>query len=411
MIVTNQEAAFEKLARLKVGALFMEMGTGKTKVALDLICSKLHKVDYVLWICPFSLKNEIEAERMKWHPELNLDIVGCESIGSSNRIYLDVLQKVQSGRTFMVVDESLKIKNKKAKRTQRIIKLGEKAEYKLILNGTPISKSYCDLWAQMEFLSPKILGMSFRLFYNTYCEYYTRGKYKGKIKRFVNIPHLIDKISPYVFEAKLDIDTGKNKSEIYYYTNMAAYSEYKNEIFAEYYDNFREDLNFNAFSMKLQKRYTENSNRQEVINEIIKSINDRVIVFVRFLSSIPEGAKKITGAENATQRREIIEAFRNGEFNVLYITYGCGAYGLNLQFCKNMIFAEHTWDYAVREQAEARIYRMGQGKEVNYYDLICSGVGLEQLIFKCISRKGSMLDIVKQEIQKCSSEKEFIKKL
>ena len=125
--MTNQELAFEKLSRLKVGALFMEMGTGKTKVALDLIASKMHKVDYVLWICPCSLKAEIEAERMKWHPELTLDIVGCESIGSSDRIYLETLRKLESGKAFIVVDESLKIKNRHAKRTERIIKMGEQA--------------------------------------------------------------------------------------------------------------------------------------------------------------------------------------------------------------------------------------------------------------------------------------------
>lgn len=41
--MTKQEEAFKKLSRLKVGALFMEMGTGKTKVALDLISSKQNK--------------------------------------------------------------------------------------------------------------------------------------------------------------------------------------------------------------------------------------------------------------------------------------------------------------------------------------------------------------------------------
>ena len=406
----SQKAAFEKLSRLKVGALFMEMGTGKTKVALDLIASKAHKVDYILWICPCSLKGEIEAERKKWHPELVLDVVGCESIGSSDRIYLELINKTAGKRTFIVVDESLKIKNRHAKRTQRIIKLGENAEYKLILNGTPISKSYCDLWAQMEFLSPKILKMSFRMFYNTYCEYYTRGKYKGKIRRFVNIPHLIDKIAPYVFEAKLEIDTQKGYQTVLYHTDLQQYQAYKYEIFEEYYDNFREELNFNAFAMKLQKFYTENSNRAAAIESIIDGIDGGVIVFVRFLSSIPDDAHKITGQEKPTQRQQTIEAFKNGEFKVLYITYGCGTFGLNLQFCKNMIFAEHTWDYAVREQAEARIYRMGQGNEVNYYDLVCDGVGLEDLIFRCVSRKGDMLDIVKREIQKCKNgAKEFVK--
>lgn len=144
----------------------------------------------------------------------------------------------------------------------------------------------------------------------------------------------------------------------------------------------------------------------------LTEINDRVIVFVRFVASIPADAHRITGAEKAWQRKETIESFRRGEFKVLYITYGCGAFGLNLQFCKNMIFAEHTWDYAVREQAEARIYRMGQGDRVTYYDMICTDVGLETLIFNCISRKGDMLKTVKEEIKKCKGgAKEWVKRI
>ena len=409
--MNSQELAFEKLSRLKVGALFMEMGTGKTKVALDLIASKASRVDYILWICPCSLKSEIEAERSKWHPELTLDIVGCESIGSSGRIYLQTLSKTKDRRCFVVVDESLKIKNREAKRTERIIRIGENAEYKLILNGTPISQNYCDLWSQMQFLSPKILKMSYNQFFNTYCEYYTRGKMAGKIRRFVNVPHLIDKISPYVFEAKLDIETTKKKETRIYHTNFLEYEEYKEEIFSEYYNEEKDDLNFYAFSTLLQKFYTQNSDRKEIISKLIEEINDKVVIFVKFLSSIPEGANKITGEESQKERAETIERFRRGEFNALYITYGCGAFGLNLQFCKNMIFAEHTWDYAVREQAEARIYRLGQGSEVKYYDLICGGIGLEDLISTCVRRKSRMLDTVKQEIQKCKSAKDFIKTL
>ena len=73
----------------------MEMGTGKTKIALDLIASKQNKVDYILWICPFSIKNEIEEERKKWHPELTIEIVGCESISMSDYIAMDLFKKVR----------------------------------------------------------------------------------------------------------------------------------------------------------------------------------------------------------------------------------------------------------------------------------------------------------------------------
>lgn len=396
----EQQEAFEKLSKLKVGALFMSMGTGKTKVALDLAYSKKHKVDYILWICPCSLKGEIEAEKQKWYPELEIDIVGCESIGSSDKTYVQILEKATESRTFIVLDESLKIKNRNAKRTSRILKIGEKAMYKLILNGTPISKNYCDLWTQMEFLSPKILGMSYNMFFNTYCVYYTRGRYKGRIKSFTNIPHLIDKIKPYIFEAKLDIEAKKNYHKRLYTTDKAEYEAYKWEMFEKYFDKIEQDVNFNAFTMALQKYYTQNSNRSKVIDEIIQEINDKVVVFVRFLKSIPEGAKRITGEQKQIERKEIVKEFKAGKFKTLYITYGCGAFGLNLQFCKNIIFAEHTWDYAVRDQAEARIYRMGQSGDVNYYDVVCDGVGLEDMIFKCVCKKEDMLKKIKEEIQK-----------
>lgn len=397
--MNNQKLAFEKLSRLKVGALFMEMGTGKTKVALDLIASKAHKVDYILWICPFSIKGEIEAERLKWHEELTVDVVGCESIGGSDRTFLRVLQAVKKHRTFIVVDESLKIKNKDAKRTDRILRLGGYADYKLILNGTPLSKNVLDLWTQMQFLSPKILRMSYNEFKNTYCEYYVRGRLKGLVKKQYNVEHLISIIQPYIFDSELEL--GKHKNYYDYPYQMDDIEEYealkwqllKNPI-----------LDFITISQALQSHYCASKGKAQIIESLINEINDRVIVFVKFLKSIPQGAAAITGDMNTTERSAVIDDFRNGKIKVLYITYGCGAFGLNLQFCKNIIFADHTFDYAQRIQAEARIFRIGQENDVNYYNLWCD-CGLERLIQASLEKKTRLLDEVKKEIDKNGAEK------
>lgn len=59
-----QEQAYNKLRELKVGALFMKMGSGKTKVTLDLV--KDTDCDYLLYVCPFSVKNTIKDEIDKW---------------------------------------------------------------------------------------------------------------------------------------------------------------------------------------------------------------------------------------------------------------------------------------------------------------------------------------------------------
>lgn len=397
--MNNQELAFEKLSRLKVGALFMEMGTGKTKVALDLISSKAHKVDYILWICPFSIKSEIEAERRKWHAELTIDVVGCESIGASDKEFLRLFRAVETHKSFIVVDESLKIKNKDAKRTERILKLGELAEYRLILNGTPLSKNVLDLWTQMQFLSPKILKMSYNEFKNTYCEYYVRGSLKGLVKKQYNVEHLISLIQPYIFDSELEL--GKQKHYFDYPYQMDDREEYE-ELKERYLQ--APNIDFMTISQSLQAHYCKSKEKAQIIESLINEINDRVIVFVKFLKSIPNGAAAITGDLNEKERATVIEDFRQGKMKVLYITYGCGAFGLNLQFCKNMIFADHTFDYSQQIQAEARIYRLGQENDVNYYNLWCD-VGLERLIRGSLEKKTRLLDEVKKEIDKNGAEK------
>lgn len=396
--MTNQEKAFKKLSRLKVGALFMEMGTGKTKVALDLIASKAHKVGYILWICPFSIKNEIEAERRKWHDELTIDIVGCESIGASDKEYLRLLRAVETHKTFIVVDESLKIKNKEAKRTERILKLGEFAEYRLILNGTPLSKNVLDLWTQMQFLSPKILRMTYNEFKNTYCEYYVRGRLKGFVKKQYNVEHLISLIQPYIFDSELELGKQKHYSDYpYQMDDREEYEELKERYLQV------PNIDFMAISQALQAHYCKSEEKAQIIEKLTSEINDRVIVFVKFLKSIPKEARAITGDMNERERAAVIQDFRNGKINVLYITYGCGAFGLNLQFCQNIIFADHTFDYAQRIQAEARIYRIGQENDVNYYNLWCD-CGLERMIRESLEKKTRLLDEVKKEIDKNGAE-------
>lgn len=398
MTKSNQELAFDKLSKLKCGALFMEMGTGKTKVALDLMASKSQKVDNLLWICPCSLKGEIEAERQKWHPELNIIVYGCESIGASSRIYTEALNLCKSGKTFTVVDESLKIKNKDAKRTYRILEIGKNSEYRLILNGTPVSRNILDLWTQMEFLSHKILDCSYSTFKRRYCEFYVRGPMRGKVKTQHNVEHLTSLIEPYIFDAELEIEPNKMYHNYTYYMTGEELSEYNSikRYFLEEISDCDNDIDFYRFTTALQKQYTKSAPR--LVNMISEELNEPVIVFVKYLQNIPDDALSITGKVKPADRHKVIEEFRE-RGGVLYITYGCGSYGLNLQFCRHVIFAEHTFDYSQKIQAEARVYRIGQESDVHYYDLWCD-CGLEALIQGSIRKKSNLLDAIKAEIDK-----------
>lgn len=415
----DQIKAFEKFSTLKCGALFMSMGTGKTKVALDLALYKYKqlKVDFILYIAPSTVIRigDIEKERKKWTPELPVTYATSEGFGASDRIYIEILNKVKSHNTFCICDESLFIKNIKAKRTRRIIDIGNESKYRLVLNGTPLTKNIIDLWSQMEFLSPKILNMTYIEYKNTFCEYYIKTKIKrnkGKIKSQKNIPYLISLIEPYIYQAELDIEFSKVFHTEYYSVDDFEYEKYKEELFYTYCDE-NYDLNFYAFSQKLQSYYTGQKEHMEAVKKVIDKINDKVIVFVKYVNNIPDNYEKITG--DIKSREDVIKRFKEGEFKVLYITYGCGSFSLNLQFCKNIIFADHDWDYAKRIQAEGRIYRMDIEDDVHYYDVICNNSGLEKMILDCLHKKTNLLLEVKSEIENIKGDKEkakaFLKKL
>lgn len=394
-----QQRAINKLNRLKVGALFMEMGTGKTKVALDLMFYKSNKCDYFLWICPCSLKNEIEKEHELWQPNIKLQVVGVESIGSSDRIYLDVLNIVKEHKhVFCVVDESLKIKNIKAKRTIRLLEISKYCEYKLILNGTPLSKNVLDMYPQMQFLSPLILNENFYQFKDKYCEYYKCGELRGRIKRQHNIPHLISRIKPYIFDAELDLKTSKNYSFLDFKLNddeQFIYDETKYNMLANMEKN--NDIDFYILITTLQKIICTSKSKQDLVNSCINEIQGKVVIFVKYIASIPDNALKIIGDMNMSERETAIRKFKNEE-KVLYITYGCGSFGLNLQFANNMIFADRTWDLAQREQAEARIYRLGQNEDIVNYYIINGNTGLDKIMKRSINKKLDMLETIKTTI-------------
>ena len=145
-LLPHQKAAVDKLIKLKVGALFMEQGTGKTITTLELARARLEagKINSTIWLCPCSAKGNIKREIIKNCPDEMLDfftICGIETLSSSIRALSYLLNLSKEKKCFLVVDESLLIKNPKAYRTENIIKIGENCKYKIILNGTPVSRN------------------------------------------------------------------------------------------------------------------------------------------------------------------------------------------------------------------------------------------------------------------------------
>lgn len=386
----HQSEAKRHLEEWKVGALFMEAGTGKTKVAVDIVNAS--PCDFVLWIGPLqtirtgNVTNEVARQGGFNMP---CSFVGIESIGGSDRIYLNTVEDLKSyEKPFVVVDESLKIKNAEAKRTKRLLEIGKIVEYKLILNGTPLSRNLLDLWSQMEFLSPLILNMSLAQFKNTFCEWTRVTKSNGwrtyskeYVTGYENVDYLYSLIRHYVFKADLKLGISQHYRSKAYYIDEDSSEEYARikEIFLE--DEMLEWRNNNIFlemTQKMQHAYCCTGDKIDQVKSILAEEEvdpSKTIIFCKFIKS-----------------RELCERLFP---ECLVLSYQKDSLGLNLQEYNVTIYFDKVWDFALRTQSTRRTFRTGQERDCLYYDLT-GDVGLERLIDRNIGKKVTMSEYFKK---------------
>ena len=428
-----QRDAADKLSHVKVGALYMEMGTGKTRTALELIWSRLEsgKIKQVLWLCPFSVAKDL-PELLSEHVEDFLPICricGIESLSNSNRIYNELYAFVTKALTYLVVDESLLVKNPYAYRTQHVIDISEKCAYKLILNGTPTSKNIGDLFAQWYVLDWRILG------YKSYWSFQANHlemdpERLGRVIRAHNKEYLAAKIAPYTYEvSKKDILTIPSKRyEREYFDLTDEQEDHYDDIstkLLELVDERRSETIYrlfgamqaitSGFAVRLDGYHTsryrmyqpeDNPRIQELFTLLQKIGGKQAVIFCKYtqeiddiISVLGDAALPFYGEMSQPQRQRNKTAFRAGDSQYLVANKSCAQFGLNLQFCYNEIFYNNDWDWATREQAEDRLHRVGQVHEVNIYDILARST-IDKTIMDCLSKKETLADAFKHEIKK-----------
>jgi|TARA_X000001036_G_scaffold70811_1_gene62213 SNF2 family DNA or RNA helicase len=205
----HQLKALKKSWAQKNYALFMEMGTGKSKVLVDNIAMlydngairgalivapkgvyknwdqiefPVHLPDHVehtkvLWEANITKKKQTELDTLfDGKEELKILIMNVEAFSTSKGLdFAHSFLNIFLGRALIGIDESTTIKSPTAKRTKNILTIGELAKYRRILTGSPVTKSPLDLYSQCEFLDPWLLGHQ---------SYYSfRARYANMVKR------------------------------------------------------------------------------------------------------------------------------------------------------------------------------------------------------------------------------------
>lgn len=444
-LLSHQQKALDKLSGLRVGALFMEMGTGKTRTIFEIMSQKQDKWDRVYYFCPCSIRQSI-AKEIEKHLEgieyriiksskiilAEFMIIGIESLSNSDRLFL-TLNEMVTENSFIVVDESILIKNHRAKRTRRLTQIAREAKYRFVMCGTPMSQGMVDLYSQFFFLSPKIIGYDyFKQFERRHIEY--SDKYPGKINLYFNEGFIAAKINPYIYQVtkKECLDLPEKIFYTEYFSmssNMKyAYNHVKNEILMDIdYEEFYSYTIFKLFTALQQvisainpKGFDfefETNSRLSLLEEILERILYPVVIFCKFSDDINQIKTKIKdcslfyGGMKQDERDKSINDFQSGETKIFLATQQSGAYGLNLQMARTVLFYNNQFSYEKRRQAIDRVHRIGMNPEgVNYIDLHCSD-SIDDLISNCLECKTNVIKAFKDEIDKIKDKKEKEKRI
>ncbi len=461
-LLPHQVTAVAKMLPTRVGALFMEMGTGKTRTVIELARLRQGKYDRVFWFCPVSLKETIAQEWRK-HTDLPPDllkvwdervaddrlpreaivhIIGIESLSASARVIL-AYRALVTERSFVIADESSYIKGHASLRAQRLTTISAGTRYWLILTGTPFTQGEADLYAQMSFLSPKILGYnSFYSFAANHLEYemklneWGHQVRTGRIVRTHNADYLAARIAPYTYQVRkdecLDLPDKLYETRSFYMTEEQEgyYQQAKREILLDLdYEEWSSVAIFHLFSalQSIVCGFWTRTVPQTGEKQRLTFYHRRVQTLMHALAELPEGEpvilwckyhyaieqiaeairqrygreayREFHGGLSEARRNEQLRAWQRGASRFLLATQSAGGHGLTLNNAAYAIFYADGYKFSERLQAEDRNHRIGQQRRPTYLSLCCSG-SIDDKIAASLARKENALLCFQRQVRR-----------
>jgi SNF2 family DNA or RNA helicase len=451
--MTHQRAAVDKLNRLRVGALFMEMGTGKTRCFVELAENKISngKASRAVILCPVSAKNHIADEITKHCGHLAIvhggaycqlptryNVIGIESLSSSISAMNKLRECAESA--VVVIDESHLVKNRDTARTRHISDSIGNSRYRYLSTGTPMPNGVEDLWSQMQLLSPLVLG------YKSYSEFSRKhlkhtgdalGMYgQGRICGRFNTDVIAAKIAPYSFEArKSDCLDLPPKTYSYRTSSLdddaaSVYADAKHRIlFGKKAFEVDDATIFRLFTaLQLISSgivpawlYKDNEPRPTIRNpkaaalaESLSAANGKTVVWCKYRAeadmaeavAIESGKRvcRIDGNVSTSDRHDRIAEFKTSE-DVLVSTIQVGGMSHDFGFADYSIFFGNSFDYMLRAQAEDRTHRAMMTGKAHYIDLY-TDTGIDRKIARSLKRKENAVKAFQDTVRKLRAAKD-----
>jgi hypothetical protein len=453
----HQREALRRGAYQPAYGYLMEMGTGKSKTLLDNI-GLLYLdglIDFAVLFAPKGVYRNWVSKEIPEHFSDSVPHRTIRWVSSPNAAQLKEIRSVATpfeGMTFFVmniealstvkgvealtwlgkkfgargligVDESTTIKNMKAKRTKNLIKAGAYFAYRRILTGSPVTKAPLDIYAQAEFLGPRLLGHS---------SYYSfQGRYAVTQKRkmgahsfeqvvgYRNLDELSGIISQFSYRV-LKKDCLDLPEKVYTTREVDLTPEQ-----AKMYDEIRhEGLTFLASGelvstpsiisqmLRLQQVMSGHlktddgdivefpTNRLEEVVSICQEASGKVILWSRFRHDIQQITKRLNeefgegsaasyyGDTSDDERLRIVQEFQKPDSALRFFigNAATAGYGITLTEATTVVYYANSFDLEHRIQSEDRAHRLGQKNKVLYIDLISPNT-IDEKIVKALRQK------------------------
>jgi non-specific serine/threonine protein kinase len=413
------------------GILADDMGLGKTVQALSMLSYYNQEEGSVkaLVVCPTTLMYNWENEIKKFTPSLSYrihhgnqrakkpeDLDGADIlITTYGTLRSDIQLFIKTKFDYVILDESQAIKNPASKVTKAACLL--KARNRVCMSGTPLQNNTFDIYAQMNFLNPGLLGSVefFRNEFSTPIDKFGEQEQKDHLKKLL-YPFILRRTKEQVAK---DLP---EKTETILFCEMedeqrTIYDSYRNS----YRDKIlgvideqgvgRSQLTILQGLMKLRQicdspailnedeKYPNHSIKlEELTREITENIGEhKALVFSQFLGMLSLIKQKLVenniefeyfdGSTSAVDRQKAIQNFQeNDNCRVFLISLKAGGVGLNLTAADYVYIVDPWWNPAVEQQAIDRTHRIGQTKNIFAYRMICKDT-IEDKILQLQERK------------------------
>jgi non-specific serine/threonine protein kinase len=416
------------------GILADDMGLGKTVQALSFLhhYHQEHGRLNALVVCPttlmFNWENEIKkfthtltryihhgSDRTRDRAVLQQYNIVITTYGT---LRSDIKLLVEGEFDCVILDESQAIKNPSSKVTKAASLL--RARNRICMSGTPLQNNTFDIYAQMNFLNPGMLGSLefFRQEFAIPIDKFGETDRKDHLRKLLfpfilrRTKEQVAKDLPEKTETILFCEMEEEQRTIY----DAHRNDYRDKILGVIDTQGIQKSQFTILQglMKLRQicdspailkddeQYPNVSIKlEELAREITENIgNHKALVFSQFLGMlglIKQRLKELgvvyeyfDGSTSAPDREKAIQNFQNNEeCRVFLISLKAGGVGLNLTAADYVYIVDPWWNPAVEQQAIDRTHRIGQTKNIFAYRMICKDT-IEDKILQLQERKRSL---------------------